>query len=161
MYYDEPGQPVAHTCGACLLIAPHQHLHHVPIPYEIILPVAPEAIRLGTLMVAPAHSYERAAPCAPPIHGTRFAFRDAVKHKSQANSGHHVVVFVVDDIEGHTKQPAFQALCCEIALPGTELKEVVQSTWVQNCPEGPAPHAYGKDPFKYNYKSCYMNIGDK
>ena len=135
------------TRGTCLLIDSPTHLHNVPIPYKLIVSVAPEAIRLTTLMVAPAHSYETAAPRAPPIHGTRFAFRDDVNHKSQTNSGHHVVVFVVDEIQGHTKQPEFQALCCEIALPGTELDEVVQSIWIQNCPEGPAPHTYGKGPF--------------
>ena len=86
-------------------------------------------------MPVAAHCYERAAPRAPPIQCARFCFGDAVNHNSQASSCHHVVVFVVDYIQSQTKEPEFQALCCEIALPGAELDEVVQGTWIRSCPE--------------------------
>ena len=111
------------------------HLHHVSISHESPILVAPETIYEGTRMVSSAHTHKRAASGGPPNQGERLGFRDTIHHKSQSNSCHHVVVLVVDDVQGHTIQLEFQALCSEIALPSAEFDEIVQRNWIRTCPE--------------------------
>ena len=86
--------PIFNQC----CIPKQRYLQHVADPHKFKALIAPEAIRIATLVVIPAHSYERAAPRAPPIHGTWHGFGDTVNHNSQANLCQHIVVFVVNNI---------------------------------------------------------------